>query len=421
MAKGIFKNLYRNYKGYLDINIYGFSIERFINLAVHNGINMWNVNICNGYTGITVYVSDYRKLHIFAKKSGVKLKIAHRYGLPFFVHRYCKRYVFIASIFLFFILIYFMSSFIWLIEVEGNYNIDDYKVVSALNQCGLSVGSFKYTIDTDKIQQQLKVEFDEISWINIKIEGTKATVFITENIKDTNMVDNFSPCDIISDEDALITDIIADTGTPLVKVGDVVKAGDVLISGDVTYTLDGVDTLYKQVYSSGTIRGRVIRNLTADVPYNIMLKRYTGNSKAFYNIHVFTTQFSTNFLKKDIGWKKYDIIKDVKQLSLGSKFALPIINEKVSYREYTDECVKISDLEAKKIAERLIDKQILKYYDVDSDIISKSVSFSSENDRITATATIISTENLGKVSYIFSDATSGGNAINGATQNTNSE
>jgi similar to stage IV sporulation protein len=421
MANGISKILYRNYKGYLDVNVYGFSIERFVNLAIHNGMDIWNVHVCNGYYRITVYVSDYRKLYTFAKKSGIKLKIANRNGLPFFVYKYRKRYVFFAGIFLFFILLYFMSSFIWLIEVEGNYDIDDYKIVSALNKYGLSLGSFKYAIDTDKIQQQLKIEFDEISWINIEIDGTKATIFITENIKDTNMVDNFSPCDIISNEDALITDIIADTGTPLVKVGDVVKTGDVLISGDVTYTLDGVDTLYKQVYSSGTVRGKVTRKLTADVPYKILLKRYTGNSKSFYNIRIFTTKFNTNFLKKDIGWKNYDIITDVRQPSIGTKFALPIINEKVTYREYTNEYVKISDSEAKKIAEKLVDKQILKYYNVDSDIISKSISFSSEKDKLTAAATIVSTENLGKVSYIFSDATSGGNTINGATQDTNSE
>jgi similar to stage IV sporulation protein len=314
-----------------------------------------------------------------------------------------------------------MSSFVWLIEIEGNTTIDDYEIMSALSKHGLSVGRSKLTLNTDLIEQQLKAEINEISWINIKLNGTRATVFITEDIPDTNIVDNFSPCDIISDKEALITEIIANTGTPAVKVGDVVKEGDVLISGDVTYTLDGVETLYKQVYSSGTIKGEVTRQFNTEVPYTVSLKRYTGKKKIFLSISLFTTKFNTNFLKNDINWEKYDIIREVTQPTLGTRFTLPVIADKTLCRQYNEEYMNITEDEAQKLAEKLINKEILNYYRTEDDIISKEISFSGDNDRLIAKATVVSVENLGKTSYIFSDVATGGNAVNGATEDTNSE
>ena len=421
----MFMLFYRLIKGYLEIEAKGFSTERFINLAAHNSIRLWDIHKQTAILCFKADVRDFRRLCVFAKKAGVKLKIIKRYGCPFFIYRSKKRHIFSAGIIIFALLLLFMSSFIWLIDIEGNEDIEDYRILSVLNEKGLRIGALKYPLNTEELEKYVKTNIDGISYLHIKIEGTRTTVTVTEDIKNPdiniNTVDSFNPCDIISDKTALITDIIVTAGKPMVKPGDMVKEGDVLISADVTYQQDGTDVLYSQVYSSGTVRGKVTRTFTKTVPYTINLKRYTQNKAVNYNIKIFNTNFNTNFLKNDASFEKYDIIREINQLGLGEKFMLPIIIEKESCREYRLEKINISPDEAKELAAIQLNKQIIAQYPPDCDILDKSFTFIENSGNLIASIKVVAIENIGKESYIVPNTTQGGNAINGTTENADSE
>lgn len=57
--------------GYVRFQVTGVFIERFLNLASRNGINLWDgTKTETQYTGHTL-MKHYKKLRPFAKKTGV--------------------------------------------------------------------------------------------------------------------------------------------------------------------------------------------------------------------------------------------------------------------------------------------------------------------------------------------------------------
>ena len=66
--------------GYVRFQVTGVFIERFLNLASRNGINLWNgTKTETQYTGYTL-MKHYKKLRPFAKKTGVHMQIEERFG-----------------------------------------------------------------------------------------------------------------------------------------------------------------------------------------------------------------------------------------------------------------------------------------------------------------------------------------------------
>lgn len=414
----------RKVKGYIEAEARGFTPERFINLAIRNGIKLWDVKRQTSHVIFKAYASDFFILHGFARKTGMKLKITKKYGCPFFLNRYKKRYAFICGGAVFALMLLFMSSFIWLIEVDGNVSISDSRILYVLSEHGLKIGAFRYPLNTDELENCLKKEIDGISWLRIKIDGTRASVTVaeqTESGTEDTSEKPYTACDIISDKQAVITDIIANTGSPAVKPGDVVNEGDLLISGDVTYLSDGEEVPFGRVYASGTVKGRVKRSFAYTMPYTVNMKRYTQKKRTYYNIKIFNSNFNTNFLKNDVSFEKYDIIREIKQLGLGDKFVLPVIIEKVSLREYLSERLDISPEEAKKLAAAGINRQIIEQYPTEYDIISKNVTFTQDKSSITARADITAIESLGRESFTAPINTEGGNTLNGAGENTDTQ
>ena len=59
--------------------------------------------------------------------------------------------------------------------------------------------------------------------MGINLKGTNAKVEIAEATKKPEIVDEKENCNIISQQDGIITKINVQNGTALVKVGDIVK------------------------------------------------------------------------------------------------------------------------------------------------------------------------------------------------------
>ena len=70
--------------GFVRFTATGGFTERFINLAAGKRIPIWNSkNTSSGFIGDTT-ISGYREMAEIAKKSGVKLHMLGKHGLPFF-------------------------------------------------------------------------------------------------------------------------------------------------------------------------------------------------------------------------------------------------------------------------------------------------------------------------------------------------
>ena len=115
----------RYIKGYLRIRVSGFSPERFLNACCHRGIYLWGLHPVKGAYEMFITVSGFRRLKPVIKKTGTTVRITGRYGLPFFLHRYRRRKIFFVGACMSVCLIYFLSLFIWNIDIRGHYTRTD--------------------------------------------------------------------------------------------------------------------------------------------------------------------------------------------------------------------------------------------------------------------------------------------------------
>ena len=66
-------------------------------------------------------------------------------------------------------------------------------------------------------------------WVSASIDGSRLKIQIKEN-EDTfqEVQKEEKPCDLIAEQDGVITKMVTRSGVPMVHVGDQVKKGDIL-------------------------------------------------------------------------------------------------------------------------------------------------------------------------------------------------
>ena len=111
----------RYLKGYLAITVSGFSPERFMNLCSHHNIFLWDIENHKDYYTMKISLKGFYRLKGITRKTGTRVAITRRYGLPFLSVTMWKRRIFMLGLLgsLFFWI--WMSRFLWAIEIEGNY------------------------------------------------------------------------------------------------------------------------------------------------------------------------------------------------------------------------------------------------------------------------------------------------------------
>ena len=70
------------------------------------------------------------------------------------------------------VIIFILSRFIWNIEIDGNLSHTDTSIILFLREKGICTGRLKKNIDLDSLEEDLRLAYDDISWVSARIEGT---------------------------------------------------------------------------------------------------------------------------------------------------------------------------------------------------------------------------------------------------------
>lgn len=209
--------------GYATISVEGYFIERFINICISKNILLWNMKRKkSSFLFTNIAIKDFKKIRQIAKTTKCHVKIEKKKGLPFLLHRYKKRKIFIGLLIAVTLIIFGLSNFVWNIEITGENNINKEELLNELNEYGLKTGILKTKVNTKDIINNIRLNRDDIAWIGIKLEGTNAIVEVVEADKKPEIIDENEYCSIVSDKEGIITKINVQNGTALVKVGDIV-------------------------------------------------------------------------------------------------------------------------------------------------------------------------------------------------------
>jgi len=326
----VFPKIKNNFiKGYIQVEIEGFYIERFFNICAKEGIKLWGTRRKNSTSVITnIDLENFKKIRKISKKTQCKIKIKRKRGVPFFIKKYKNRKVFVFLFFSLIAIIIGLSNFIWNIEVVGNVNISSDEIINELNDNGIRQGVFKYKIDTNKVIEKMRLKDDRISWIGIKIEGTNVRVSIVETLKKPEILDESEYCDVIAKKEGIITKISVTNGTALKQVGDVVENGEKLIGG----WMEGKYTGVRYMHASGEVEAKVWYISEKEENYIQQEKIETQNTENKYGIIL--NKKTINFYKRLSKFEKYDTIETKNKIKISNNFYLPIEFKKVTNYEY---------------------------------------------------------------------------------------
>ena len=134
-------------QGYLCIRINGNSTERFLNACRYRGIRLWGLNAVHGAYEMNISIRDFKKLKPVIRKTGTKVVIVKKFGLPFSLYRRRKRKLFFVGAFLSIFLVFWMSRYIWNIDIEGNISRTDETLIEFLKTKSVQSGMEKSEVD----------------------------------------------------------------------------------------------------------------------------------------------------------------------------------------------------------------------------------------------------------------------------------
>ncbi len=355
----IFKWIYMFFSGYVTVTVEGFFVERFINICRNNNIVLLDIERENNtYLKVKILKSDFKDIRHIAKKTKCKIKISRKSGVPFFVNKYRKRKIFAVAILVIAIFVFISTKFIWNIEINGNEKIAKEEIIELISEYGITTGILKKNIDLDKISNSIRLERNDIAWIGITLKGTNAVINVKEAIEIPEVIDKNEICNIVANQDAIISKIVVHSGTARVNVGDEVKKGDLLVEG----VMEGEHLGNRNVHADANVTGLIYFEKEKKGEFMQTKKVETGNMEIKREICI--NNFKINLNKKLSNFENYDTIYSNHRIKLFSNFYLPIEIKKTENREIKSELVEYSESELKDKLEKEIEEELENEYNI---------------------------------------------------------
>lgn len=331
-------------------------LESFL---VKNNINFEYLDRFNNYYVLNINKNDYKKI----KKEFKKVSIIGYYGKVNVIRFIKKHFVFLLALIWGLFILYILSTTIFEININtSNEELKD-KLYNELSIYKIKkYGRIKSYEEIENIKKMiLKDNKEYLEWLEIKRNGTKYEVLLTERVIKTNNKSN-TPRNIVSSKDALIKHIDASNGVIVKDINDYVKKGEVVISGE----LYKGDKYIKSIRADGNVYGEVWYTVKTTVPYKYI--EYVRNGKVInhYYIDLFGIKM-TLFGKYETNNSMNSTRVVIDKPYLGFK----LIKERKELYDYKE--FIINKDEAYKEAIRRSDKSILNKLSKDEYIISKKV------------------------------------------------
>lgn len=303
MSKFSFKK-YKN--GIITIEIQSLIPEKFVNLMWKNGVPIKNLRKENITTMIMdVNLRDYDKIEEIAKKTKTKIKIIKRRGFAFFLIKIKRRIALVLGIILFMGMLYYLSTFVWNIEISVDHSLSPYEIRQQLSSFGIKPGINKRNINVYDIEEKLIKNNENIMWVRARVEGAKLKISAAERQSPPNIIAESSPCNLVARKDGEVIRVYTKAGTPVVKKGDMIRKGQVLVKGE-----QGKEGATYQVHAIGDVICRTFYEEIKQVKIDTVKRERTGNK--IENIYL-NIKGKNIYLKKSVNkFNKYDRIEDNK-------------------------------------------------------------------------------------------------------------
>lgn len=348
--------------GTVIIEITSSKTEGFLNSLWNNDILLRNIKKKNINTAeAEIYLKDYEKFYQLSKKYGVKIKINRRYGGSFLLYRWRKRWGLIFGAVLFFAALYYLSTFIWTIDITSGKYITPFEIRRDLKNLSIKEGISAKSVDVYSLEKKMMEKNSNISWIKIRKEAGSLVVIVEERQEPPEIGNETSSGIIVASRDAEILRYYTISGKAIVKKGDIVKKGQTLI-----LNMQGKEGEEYEVNADGTVYGKTFYEKSKSVSLIEFRKERTGKEVKKYYINLFGKKIYVKNNEKI--YKDYDKIEDNKFI-FGKEIYYQVENkpyyispdyavEKASQELFSE--IELNLDKSVKILDKIVYKNILK-------------------------------------------------------------
>lgn len=397
-------NLIRFIFGYVTFIIKSPFPERFFNLIAKHGIGFWDMQKDqknNDETRASVLLSEYKDIKKIARKTNAKTKIINKKGIPFLIRKYRNRIGLLIGFFISIIIINIMSSFVWVVEINGNNKLNENTINKYVAECGIYQGASTKNIDVSLTEHNIMSKFKDISWISININGSVVRISINERITPPDIKEE-EPCNIIASDDGQIVGIEVSKGKTEIQLGDAVVKGQMLVNGIVP-DIFGENRF---CHSEGNIYAVIHKNITHKIDLNKKIYIKTGSkikrSRLEISNFIFPLSiqpipkgnYSLLYKETDLfKWKRnnfyYPIFNNKENIefnqqninTFGFKFPIKIIDE--LFEEQFEKNIRLNEDDAKNEINNKINEFEKSFFE-NMEIINKNVNMKIDNNNYIA-------------------------------------
>lgn len=385
---------YQYIDGYLQVELTGYGMERFLNLCMNKEFTLWEIVKGDDVYRFYISLKDFRELKPLLKKTETKIHILKKCGLPFFFYTYRKQKCFVLGMLLCLGFVYYMSLFIWDIHVSGSAYYTEDEIISYIKQAYIAPGTKIKDINSMELEEQLMEHFDEIAWISCEIKGTQLRITLTETIITNQVLVSDQPSDLVAAKDCDIVSVITRNGTPITKVNETVKKGDILISGTI-HIYDDNNEVLETVYipADGDVFGRVVYQYDDSFDMQYYEKQYSKKKRRTVLLKLWNKYYK--LWNPKISYEHYDISKESYMEKLGKTFFLPFSLDIIEYKEYAPIRKEYSRQEALAKAKKRLDAKLDEFRQIGVEILENNVKIEVGNQICSASGTIVVKEKVG--------------------------
>lgn len=289
--------------GNISIEVRVLNPEKVLNILWNNKIKVINVKRIDIATlRVDINYNDYKEVREIVNRINGKMEIIGSAGSVFLFGKLKKRFSIVIGAVIFIGIMFYLSTYVWAIEIETKKNLPPFEIRQQLFNMGIKPGISKKDILVKDIEKKLEDVNSDILWVRVRVEGSTLKVIIEEKInppaEKAAQLGN-----LVAKIDGQVNRVYAYSGRANVKTGEFVKAGDIVIKG-----VDGREDGEFQVEPRGIVMANTFYEKVMEVKIKGTVLERNGEKDSDIYFKILGKRI---YVKKAIkGFKEYDKIEE---------------------------------------------------------------------------------------------------------------
>ncbi len=374
--------MWNSLAGYVMIQVEGTGLERFMNKALREGLEIWGVSR-TGRNSISAYVSveSFYALHKLNRGLHCRIRILEKHGLPIALSRLRYRKIMAFGWIAVLAALLIASRFIWFLRIEGCDQVREEEIVATLAEMGVRPGIPRGDITTGGLGRAVMATDSRIAWAGAELYGVVLQVSIREAGDTPKVLEHGAPGSLYAAKDGVIRRITPLSGKALFNAGDAVLKGQMLITGDL-----GNDIA---VEARGEAIARVLYRFSYTAAYEQVLPARSGNSFSY----VEASLLGYSLPAPEIPFADYEVERGAAH-TLPALLPIEIVH--VTCRELTQQPQILSGAELTPLAEAGAQKLMEQGVEHSARILSVQAEQQTDETGVTVILNVIAEENIAK-------------------------